>query len=239
MYGSIEKSSKHRLTQDISEVQSDYQPLLTTNEELKTQSLADLQQAIAEGDAQELRVLSAVAAERMKEFKGAVSATQAKVFTCLQAGAKGYVGKVLNATKAGLAIYSALLLHSDFVDEVGNGVKDKKHAKTQSAVTLKKTATATSNVQKWKGLPQGTFEISSKLMTSSKELEDSKRASGYTEELVIEKTACNIALMRQRDESFKRFQVFFDGKVKHYASLYSSHKQAEDDFKYIWDKSIS
>eukprot|EP00826_Nyctotherus_ovalis_P015356 TRINITY_DN14357_c0_g1_i3.p1 TRINITY_DN14357_c0_g1~~TRINITY_DN14357_c0_g1_i3.p1 ORF type:complete len:231 (+),score=67.07 TRINITY_DN14357_c0_g1_i3:649-1341(+) len=225
MYGSVEKSSMHRILQDVSEIHSDYQSLLSENEEAKTQSLADLQQAIAENDTQALRVLSAVATERMKEFKGVVSATQAKVFTCLQADAKGYVAKVLNATKAGLAIYSALLLHSDFVDEVGSGVKDKKHVKTQSVtISKKKSVNAISNTQKWKGLPQGTFEISSKLMTSCKELEDSKKINSYTEDLVIEKAAYNLALMKQRDESFKRFQAFFDSKVNHYASclLYTS-----------------
>ena len=235
MYGSIEKSSMERIHQDIAEIENEYEANFKLNEESKAQSFIELQEAM--NNSEEVHTLSVSVKERIKNHKTLITSAQAKVFTCLQADAKIYFARLLNATKAGLTIYSGLFQPSDFISSIEKDVKNRRHVKARS-VTMVRIKNPNITTQKWKGLPNGTFEISYCSM-SSHEPTINKKTDNYTEDIEGVKKSYTIALIKQRDESFKRFQEFFDRKVNHYASLFNSHRQLEDGFKASWDQKIT
>lgn len=124
------------------------------------------------------------------------------------------------------------------------------------------------NMERWKGLPKKAFVIDYKALPEYKTEEpdsepakeevkkevkkeakkDAKREAkkeepegdpNFTEELKSMKTAYHKALIKQRNESFKRFQNFFNERVGKYFALYNSHRTPEYKFKESWEKNVA
>ena len=99
-------------------------------------------------------------------------------------------------------------------------------------------------VDKWKGLPKSTFEIDFTKRPEYKKPEvptEEKKQEGeeFTEPIQSIKTSYHKMLIKQRDESFKRFKAFFDDRLSRYFSIYDAHRVAEFKFKESWEKNVA
>ena len=254
IYGSIERRIREKIIQEITALEIEYEKKHKQNEQEKKQNLLDLRPNLSNPSCkEELNNLDKKVIDRFNAFVGTIDATQFKLLSLLQAHAKDYMHTILNTTSAGLSIYSSLLFNEDYVLLPGDDISEKKHLNVKNLMVQKEKEggyverTNRSTKEKWKGLLKAAFDIDFAARKEYKKdhlAPEEKKAEGgegslFTSEIETIKTVYHKAMIKQRDESFKRFKTFFDAKLNKYFEVYDSHRLAEHKFKESWEKNVS
>jgi len=231
--------------------EAEYEKKYRTNEQEKKQNLVDLRPNLSNPACkEELANLDKKAIDRFNTFVSVIDATQFKLLTIVRNHAKTYMNTLLNTTAAGLQIYSSLLFNDDFIMLPGDDISEKKHLNIKNLMVQKEKEggyvekTNRGTIQKWKGLPKMSFEIDFLSKPEYKKpdapVEEKKENPEIimTDEIESIKTTYHKAIIKQRDESFKRFKAQFDEKVSKYFAIYDMHRSAEYKFKESWERNV-
>ena len=250
IFGSIELMYVEKIEKETLAIEQEYEQKYNTNELEKKQNLQDLRPNLSNPACkEELAALDKKEITRFTTFSNTIDETQFKLLECLRVDSKKYFLTVLNTTSSNIYIYSALFFHEDFILLPGDDVSEKKHLNIKNLMVQREKEggyverTNRGLLEKWKGLPKKAFEVD---FTNRPEFkkedkqEEEKKEPGEENTEAIEsiKTSYHKILIKQRDESFKRFKLFFDEKLKKYFAVYDAHRVAELKFKESWEKNV-
>ncbi len=244
-----------KISQETATIEREYERRYKSNEQEKQKNLTDLRPNLSNPACkEELAILDKKAVDRFGTFTGFVDQTQFKLLDILRSNAQKYFRTVLNTTHAGLTIYSSLLFNDDFILLPGDDVSEKKHLNIKNLMVQHEKEggyverTNRGTVEKWKGLPKGAFDVDfasrpeyKKPVPEGEAPPEEKKhdESSLTDPIESIKTGYHKMLIKQRDESFKRFKTFFDERLGRYFATYDGHRTAEFKFKESWEKNVA
>ena len=250
IFGSIELAYMEKINQETQAMELEYDKKYKSNEQEKKQNLLDLRPNLSNPACkEELAGLNQKSIDRFNKFISLIDETQYKLLTALRSNSQKYFATLLNTTHSGLLIYSSMLFNDDFILLPGDDVSEKKHLNVKNLMVQREKEggyverTNRGLMEKWKGLPKAAFEIDFTVRPEYKKPEsteeEKKAEEGMTEPVESIKTSYHKILVKQRDESFKRFKLFFDEKLNKYFAVYDANRTAEYKFKESWDKNVA
>ena len=253
IFGSIELSYMERINQETTIIEQDYEKKYKQNEQDKKQNLLDLRPNLSNPACkEELATLDKKVIDRFNGFITFIDDTQFKLIGILKTNSQKFFMSILNNTKADIQIYSSLLFNEDYILLPGDDVSQKKHLNIKNLVVQREKEggyverTNRGATEKWRGLPKAAFEIDyssrpefKKPENPASPPEEKKHEVEMTEEIQSIKTSYHKAMVKQRDESFKRFKAFFDERIAKYFATYDAHRVAEYKFKESWERNVA